>query len=76
LEILELLFLANSEQNKIPTLNKIDVKLKIFKTLIRLGFDAKIIDQKKYLKLEESLQEIGRMLGGWIKSIKEKYPAN
>ena len=72
LEILELLFLANSEQNKITTLNKVDVKLKILKTLMRLGFDVKAIDQKRYLILQESLQEIGKMLGGWIKSIKEK----
>lgn len=77
LEILELLFLANAKQNheKIPILDSIDIKLKILKTVIRLAFDSKIIDQKKYLKLEESLQEIGRMLGGWIKSVKENAPS-
>jgi len=27
-----------------------------------------IIDTKKYLKLQEQIQEIGRMLGGWQRS--------
>jgi hypothetical protein len=26
--------------------------------------------QKKYILLQEKLDEIGRMLGGWIKSLK------
>ena len=73
LEILELLFLANSKQNqqKLSLLNQIDIKLKILKTLIRLCFDIKAIDQKKYLLLQERLQEIGKMLGGWLKSIEK-----
>jgi hypothetical protein len=78
LEILELLFLANSKQSqeKLVLLNQVDVKLKILKTLIRLCFDIKAIDQKKYLLLQERLQEIGKMLGGWLKSIKKQNPAN
>jgi hypothetical protein len=69
LEILELLFLANSKQkaSRLLILNKVDVKLKILKMLIRICFDIKDIDQKKYILLQEHLQEIGKMLGGWIK---------
>lgn len=75
LEILELLFLANSKQNASRSLilNKVDVKLKILKTLIRFCFDIKAIDQKKYILLQEHLQEIGEMLGGWIKSTTQKH---
>lgn len=40
------------------------------KILFRLCYELRIIDQKKYLLLEEKLQEIGRMIGGWIKSLK------
>ncbi len=71
LEILELLFLANSrlDSQKIPFLNEIDLKLKILQTIVRICYDVQAIDQKKYLALQESLEEIGRMLGGWIKSI-------
>jgi len=69
LEILELLFLANSKQktSRLMILNKIDVKLKVLKTLVRLCFDTKTIDQKKYILLQEKLQEIGKILGGWIR---------
>jgi hypothetical protein len=72
LEILEDVFLANSEyrQAKLPLLQKMDTRLKILKTCLRLGYDTKALDQKKYLLLQENLQEIGKMLGGWMKSIK------
>lgn len=66
-----MLFLANSrlDSQKIPFLNEIDLKLKILQTIVRICYDVQAIDQKKYLALQESLEEIGRMLGGWIKSI-------
>ncbi len=71
IEILELLFEANAaRQERFVLLKKIDLKLKILKTIIRLSFDCRAIDQKKYLYLEKALQEIGKMLGGWIKSLK------
>jgi putative aminopeptidase FrvX len=34
--------------------------------------DVKAIDSKKYVLIEAHLDEIGRMLGGWIKSTKER----
>jgi len=40
------------------------------KILIRLAEDIKALPTKKYLYLEELLQEIGKMLGGWIRSIR------
>jgi hypothetical protein len=38
----------------------------------KLSSDAKASSQKKYIALQEALDEIGRMLGGWIKSVKQK----
>ena len=32
--------------------------------------DVKAIDAKKYVALESIVDEIGRMLGGWIRSTK------
>jgi len=29
------------------------------------------IDNKKYLQLEQLLQEVGKMLGGWLKAAKQ-----
>ncbi len=58
--------MANSKQkqSRLLILNKVDVKLKLLKTFVRISFDVKAIDQKKYIKLQEKLQEIGKMLGG------------
>lgn len=72
IQIIELLIEAETVKKdwKSPLLEKASVKVNILKILIRLANDIKILDQKKHLKLQEQLQEIGRMLGGWIKSIK------
>ena len=58
-----------SRDEKLLLLKEADNQLFIIKTLIRLIQEIKLIDFKKYIHLEEKLQEIGRMLGGWIKSI-------
>lgn len=33
--------------------------------------DIKTLDIKKYVTIEASIDEIGRMLGGWIRSAKQ-----
>ncbi len=72
LELLELISQASftDQSHKIDNLLNASIKLDFLKVLFRLAFDLKIIDQKKYILLEEKLQEMGRMLGGWIKSLK------
>ena len=48
------------------------VKINFLRMFIRLMKDTKSLDTKKYLILEASIDEIGRMLGGWIKATKER----
>jgi len=71
LDIIELIINANYSYgvDKLKMLKKIGVKLDLLKVLIRLSFETKCIDSKKYQSLSSQLVEIGRMLGGWIKSI-------
>lgn len=71
LETLELSLKAafSGKQGKLLFLNEIDSKVKLLKTLVRLAGEIKAIDDKKYLLLQEHLQEIGKMIGGWIKYI-------
>jgi hypothetical protein len=57
-----------SKSEKVPTLQNASIKLDVLKVLIRCCKDLKIIDNKNYLLLESKLQEIGKMLGGWIKA--------
>ena len=56
---------------KLPILKGVSVKLNLLRVFFRLAKDAKVIDVKKYLVLEGMVDEIGRMLGGWMKSVKE-----
>ena len=74
LDILELIFLAlyiQNKFNKIKVLNKISNNLNTLKIFIRLLKEIKALDFKKYLLLQQKIDEIGKMLGGWIKSINE-----
>lgn len=57
-------------QKKIPYLEKSIVYSDLLKILIRLAKDVQALDNKKYIELEQALQEIGRMLGGWKRSVK------
>lgn len=70
--IIELLIEAESAKKdwKLPLLEKVSIKITLLKLLIRVAYEIKILDPKKHLLLQEQLQEIGRMLGGWIKTVK------
>ena len=72
LNLLELLLAASftERERKVNLLNQAAAKLDLLKILVRLAENLQAISTKKYLYLEEILQEIGRMLGGWIKSIR------
>ena len=78
LELMEWLYLARSKKgpSKLLIINKADIQLQILKTIIRLTKDTKSLDMQKHLRLEEGLQEIGRMLGGWIKSLTDPENPN
>ena len=71
LDILELLFSVPSTKNKVEILQQISTKVDLLKVLLRLAKDSLAIQNNKYLELEAYLQEIGRMLGGWIRSTKQ-----
>lgn len=70
LEVLELILSASYQPKykKGEILRKASDKTDLLKYLIRLANDTKSINIKKYLIAEEKVLEIGRMLGGWIKS--------
>ncbi len=72
LEILELTLAAaqtSEAKEKSAILRQASVKLDTLKLLIRLCKNCKCITNSSYLQMESQLQEIGRMLGGWSKSI-------
>lgn len=72
LEILEALIIASqlAKTEKSLPLDKASLKLSCLRVFTRLMKDTKVIDKKKYITIETMVDEIGRMLGGWIKSVK------
>ena len=77
IETVELLFVAGTinRTQKLPILLKASGKLDVLKFFLQIIWELKIIDTKKYILLSEPLNEIGKMLGGWIKNIeKETLP--
>ena len=51
-------------------LKRSSVKLDLLKFFLQISWEIKSLDNKKYINLSEKLDEVGRMLGGWIKSLK------
>lgn len=70
-ELLEKVIAASKmkKEYKTAALYQISTQLDMLKILIRLLKDVKVLDLKKYTCLQEQINEIGKMLGGWIKSV-------
>ncbi len=64
-----LLALALPKNKRLKILEGTNAKFDVLKVLFRLARELKMIDNKKYLSLESKVQEIGKMLGGWIRSL-------
>jgi hypothetical protein len=76
LSVLELTFASVYlvAESKILMLSKTIAKLDNLKFFMQLAWESKLIPTDKYSKITESLEEIGRMLGGWRKGL-QKTPA-
>lgn len=72
LQLQRLIVTAFKRYHKKTTLTDLDIELAILKRRVRLAKDLKYIDIKRYQLWVEQLVEIGKMIGGWIKSIKNK----
>lgn len=71
-DLLELVYEANStreKERKIEILDKTIAKLKVIDFLINMCFDKQIINNKRYLKFGERIDDISKFTIGWIKSI-------
>jgi len=75
LQLQRLVITAFKRYHKKTTLTDLDIELAILKRRVRLAKDLRYLDIKKYQLWIEKLVEIGRMIGGWIKSIKSKQQA-
>jgi len=67
----KLIVQANKEKDKKRTLFKVDVELEQVRLLFRLAHDLGFINMKKYEHISEGLAEIGRLLGGWMRRVRQ-----
>lgn len=72
LNFLELILMAAGMQRerKLQLLEQANGKFEVFKVLIYMAREMKMLDNKKYLSLEAKAQESGKQLGGWIRSLR------
>ena len=67
-------FTAKTEKS--PWVRRAIIKLDTLKGLLRVAWEIKSLDNKKYITLSEQLSEIGRQLGGWHNQIvKQNSPS-
>lgn len=65
-----------SREEKPPYVRLAIRKIDTLKILLLVLWEAKSIDDKKYIALSVKIDEIGKMLGGWIgQLIKQNSPA-
>lgn len=68
IDIAKMIVEANKRKNKLPILYQIDIELEKLRMLIRLAKDLEFISIRRYGIIADKCNEIGRMLGGWIKA--------
>ena len=69
--ILRLVISANKKYTKKTTLQELDIEIAALKVYIRLATDLRYLPIKKYEVWSGKLVEIGKMVGGWIRSQRE-----
>lgn len=70
--ILRLIVSTNKKYYKKTTMRELDTELEMLRTYIRLAKDLEFLPFKKYEIWSKKVNEIGKLIGGWLKSIKKK----
>ncbi|HEY4501499.1 MAG TPA: diversity-generating retroelement protein Avd [Candidatus Paceibacterota bacterium] len=58
----------SKSSQKVVVLERASMKLNLLRFFVRLMKETRSIDTKKYTVLQAHIDEIGRMLGGWVRS--------
>jgi hypothetical protein len=78
IETTEPIFIATylNKEQKLPYLRKAAANLDLVKFFLQILWEIQALDNKKYIALSEKLDEIGRMLGGWMRQLSQNtHPA-
>ncbi|MGI6542984.1 MAG: diversity-generating retroelement protein Avd [Limnochordia bacterium] len=69
--LLALIITANKRYYKKTTLQDLDIELDVLRSYVRLAMTLGFLPFRKYEIWAGQLNEIGRMLGGWMRSVKQ-----
>lgn len=67
LELLDWIIIANLEKDKKSSQKEINLRVERLRIYTRFAYDLRIIKLEKYEVLSKYIDEIGRMIGGWMK---------
>lgn len=67
LDFMESLYTAGSGHDRRQSLQRADVLLKQLRFYLRLSHDLQLLSTRRYEHACRQVEEIGRLLGGWIK---------
>jgi len=67
LDFIEFATVANMRRDKVPLLRKADEALARLRLLFRLSYELRFVNLKSYEFGSKQVNELGRLLGGWIK---------
>ncbi len=78
LDLFKQLMRANQEQGyrRLAALREASNQLDQLKVFLRLAKDSQALTLKHYGHLQGLLQDVGKQLGGWMKSLETKGPAH
>jgi hypothetical protein len=68
LDVLEGLVEATYTRNRGRVLEAVNLKLDKLRFLFRLSTELQLLDQRRYEHASRGIDEIGRLVGGWIKA--------
>lgn len=71
-QILRLTIAEDEKKSKMATLEKLDVENKTLKIYLRVAMELKHLSRHHYGVWETKLVEIGKMIGGLIKSVNDR----
>lgn len=77
IQTLEFLYTASYQKadEKLPVLEKALAGIDTLKFLLRISWELKVLDDKKYETLSVELDKSGKQVGGWRRGIQTKTPA-
>ena len=68
LDVLDLLISATYTRGRENLLAQVNLGLERLRFLFRIAFDLRCLDIKRYEHAARSIDDVGRMVGGWMKA--------